>query len=240
MNQARSDQCKPLVLGHCLAAVAGMVSLAGCAAEPDSRELRLEGQRAMIRGEYGAARGLFLEAHNLVPEDAINLHDLGDCCVYFGREQFRRQNTAAALREVDAAIEYYQRAINAHPGLQAALVGKNIALELKGQFEEALAVAQWAAQFVGPAARQQIFLAREMEERGDLDAARLRLLQAVAMEPDNAAAHEALGLFYRRIGQQDAALRHLLRANRLDPNRPEPRAALAEFGVSAAPTRPQP
>ena len=239
MNGGRSDRWNPLVLGHCLAAAAGVLSLAGCAAEPDSRELRLEGQWAMIRGEYGAARGLFLEAHELAPEDAINLHDLGDCCAYFAREQFRRQNTAAALREVDAAVEYYQRAINAHPGLQAALVGKNIALELKGQFEEALAVAQWAAEFVGPSARQQIFLAREMEERGDPDAARLRLLQAVAMEPANAAAHEELGLFYRRIGERDLALRHLTRANRIDPARPRAATALGELGASVQPARPR-
>jgi tetratricopeptide (TPR) repeat protein len=192
----------------------------------------------MIRGEYGAARGLFLESHGLVPEDAINLHDLGDCCLHFARMQFRRRNTAAAMREVDAAIEYYQRAINAHPGFQAALVGKNIALELKGQFEEALAVAEWAAEFVGPAARQQIFLAREMEERGDLDAARLRLLQAVAMEPANAAAHEELGLFYYRIGEEDLAMRHLTRAQRLDPTSRRSAAALRELGASVQPPQP--
>ncbi|HUU85048.1 MAG TPA: hypothetical protein VM243_16225 [Phycisphaerae bacterium] len=239
MNGARSDRWNRFHWGHCLAVAAGAVVLAGCAAEPDCRELRLAGQRAMIRGEYGAARGLFLEVHQQVPEDAINLHDLGDCCQYFAREQFFRQNTAAALREVDAAIEYYQRSVNAHPGLQAALVGKNIALELKGQFEEALAVAEWAAEFVGPAAKQQIFLAREMEERGDLDAARLRLLQAVAMEPGNAAAHEELGFFYRRIDEHSLALRHLTRANRLDPTRPRAAAALRELGAPVRPPQPR-
>ena len=93
--------------------------------------------------------------------------------------------------------------------------------------------------FVGPSARQQIFLAREMEERGDLDAARLRLLQAVAMEPANAAAHEELGLFYRRIGEHDLALRHLARANRLDPTRRRSAAALSELGAPVQPARPR-
>ena len=229
MNRARGDRW--VSVDHCLTLAAGMLALTGCAAEPDSRALRLEGQRAMVRGDYAAARGLFGEVHLLLPEAPANLHDLGDCCLYFAREQFARQNTAAALRELDHAIEYYQRAINAHPGWQPALLGKNIALELKGQFADALRVAEWAARFVGPSARQQIFLAEELEQRGDLDAALLRLRQAVAMEPDNAAAHEALGLFYRRIDKRDQAIRHLTASCRLDPSRPGPAEALAELGA---------
>jgi tetratricopeptide (TPR) repeat protein len=207
------------------------LGLAGCAAEPDFHEIRLEGQRAMVAGNYRAARGLFRRAHELVPEDAATLHDLGDCCMYFAQDRFRRRNVAAATREVDQAINYYQRAINASPGLQAALLGKNIALELKGQFEEAVAVAEWAAEFVGPSARQQMFLATEMEERGDLDAALLRLRQAVAMEPDNPAAHEALGGLYARIDQPELAVHHLSRSYRLDPGRPEAARMLRELGA---------
>ncbi|MCP4250963.1 MAG: tetratricopeptide repeat protein [bacterium] len=209
----------------------GLPVLSGCATEPDSRELRMEGQRAMIRGEYGTARGLFRQAHELEPEHAHNLHDLGDCSTYFARERFGQRNVAAARREVDQAIQYYQRAINAHPGLQAALLGKNIALELQGQFEEALRVAEWAAEFVGPSAKQQIFLARELEQRGDLDSALLRLRQGVAMEPLNATAHEELGRFYRRINKRDLAIHHLTKACRLAPERSGPRLALTEMGA---------
>ncbi|MHC4093881.1 MAG: tetratricopeptide repeat protein [Planctomycetota bacterium] len=228
MKEERRDGL--VTVGHCLWLAAGALAVAGCATEPDSRQLRLEGQRAMIRGDYAAARGLFQFAHEATPEDPANLHDLGDCCVYFARDQFARRNTAAALREVDRAIEYYQRSINAHPGFQPALLGKNIALELKGQFQEALEVAEWAAEFVGPSAQQQIFLARELEQRGDLDAALLRLRQAVAMEPDSAAAHEALGMFYLRIGKRPVAIRHLTASYRLDPSRPGPADALTELG----------
>ena len=112
--------------------------------------------------------------HDMVPEDAHNLHDLGVCSMVLARDQFRRRNFPAAMREVDQAIEYYARSINAHPGFQASLEGKNRALELKGQFEQALQQAEWAREFVGPSARQQVFLARELEERGDMDGALLR------------------------------------------------------------------
>jgi len=173
----------------------------------------------MVAGNYRAARGLFRRAHELVPEDWLTLYDLGDCCVYFAKMQFERRNKPAADRELDQAVEYYQRAINAYPGFQAALLGKNVALELRGQFEEAVLVAEWASTFVGPSAKQQLFLAQEMEERGDMDAAHLRYRQAVAMEPRNAAAQEAIGRFYYRQGKNEQAIHHLARAEELDPAR---------------------
>ena len=212
-----------------------VLCVAGCTTKPDCREIRLEGQRTMVQGDYRAARGLFRRAHELVPEDAANLQDLGDCCLYFARDQLARRNAAAALREVDRAIAYYQRAINAAPGFQAALLGKNTALELKGRYEEAVRVAEWAVEFVGPSARQQLFLASEMEERGDLDAALLRLRQAVAMEPYNPDAHEALGGLYHRIGRRKLAARHLTRACRLDPGRPGATALLQELRAPPPP-----
>ena len=221
-------------LSMLLPAVAALC-VAGCTAEPDCHRIRLEGQRAMLQGDYRAARGLLRRAHELVPEDPANLHDLGDCCLYFARDQFARRNAAAALREVDQAIAYYERAVHVAPGFQAALLGKNIALELKGRYEEAVRLAEWAVEFVGPSARQQLFLAAEMEERGDLDAALLRLRQAVAMEPNNPDAHEALGSLYHRIGRRELAVRHLTRACRLDPGRPGATAMLDDLGVPPPP-----
>jgi Tfp pilus assembly protein PilF len=113
--------------------------------------------------------------------------------------------------------------------MQPALWGKNMALELKQQFEAALDVAQWAAEFVGPSARQQIFLAREMEERNDLDAALLRYRRAVSMEPRSAYAHAVLARFYVRVGKNNRAIYHLRTAYRLDPSEPGVRALLQEL-----------
>ena len=228
---SRSQRCRLGAVGRGMVLVLALLTLGGCATGPDSRALRLAGQRAMIDHDYAVARGLFQEAYQLEPEDPANLHDLGDCCMHYARQRFGQRNAPAALREVDRAVAYYQRAINAHPGWQPALLGKNRALELKGQFEEALRVAKWAADFVGPAARQQIFLARELEERGDLDAAQLRYRQAVAVEPDNAAAHEELGRFFLRNEKRDLAIGELLSAYQLDPRRPGLREALTELNV---------
>lgn len=196
--------------------VAGLCLLAaGCG--PSFRQLRMEGQKALIKGEYAVAKDRFDRAHEKWPEDAQNLFDLGTVCMIYAKERLNDGDEPAGMREVDRAIEYFSRAIESHPGMQAALVGKNEALELRGYSDQALAQAEWAAAFVGPSAKQQLFLASELEERGDLDGAFLRYRQAVAMEPDNAGAHAAFARFLLRTNRTEPAISHLKRAYRLDP-----------------------
>jgi len=189
--------------------------LGGCAS--NYRQLRNEGQIAMLNGEYGTARYLLLNADDKSHRRVETLHDLGVCSVMVAKQKFAERNHAAAFRELDNAVAYYRRAIDVSPGNQASLEGLNIALELKGQFEEALKQAEWAAEFVGPSAKQQIFLAEEYEQRGDLDAALLRYRQGVAMEPNNAKAHIAIAQFLMRQNNENAAFYHLIEANRIDP-----------------------
>ena len=172
---------------------------------------------AAIRGDFGPARYLFREAAEKRPNRVENMHDLGFCSFMLAREKYERANRAAAMREVDAAIEYYTGAIDSHPGHRASIIGKNLALELKGQFDEALKHAEWAAEFVGPSADQHIFLAQELEERGNVDGALLRYRQAVAIEPDNAVAHVTLAKFLLRHRNEPAAVYHLQIAYQLDP-----------------------
>ena len=193
--------------------VAALIS--GCS--PNYVQLRNEGQIAMLNGEYGPARYLLLNAEDKAHRRVETLHDLGVCSVMVAKQKFNERNHAAAFRELDNAVAYYRRAINEYPGHQASLEGLNIALELKGQFEEALRTAQWAVDFVGPSAKQQIFLAEEFEQRGDLDSALLRYRQGVAMEPDNAKAHIAFAQFLMRHDNDKAAFHYLVEANRIDP-----------------------
>ena len=215
------------------------LSAAGCATAPTFAELRIAGQQQVLGHNMGIAKRLFEEAHELVPEDAHNLHDLGVCSMVLAREQFHLRNEPAAMREVDQAIEYYTRAVNAHPGFQAALLGKNRALELKRQFDAALRHAEWASEFVGPSARQQMFLARELEERGDKDAALLRYHQAVAMEENNATAHAELGRFLHRQQRDDEAVLHLQAAYSFNPTEPGVLVLLVELGAQVPSACPQ-
>lgn len=171
----------------------------------------------MLAGMYYPARDFFQECDFVRPRRVDNMHDLGTCSILLAREKFDRQEHAAALREVDQAIDYYSQALEVHPGHQPSLKGKNVALELKGQFDAALKHAEWAAEFVGPAARQYIFLAREREERGDEDGALLAYKQAVAVESDSVEAHVAFAIFLLKHDHEAEAVHHLQNAYRLNP-----------------------
>jgi tetratricopeptide (TPR) repeat protein len=217
--------------------ILALIAATGCG--PSYRELRIEGQKAMLDGSYGAARILFLQADERSPSRIGNLHDLGVCSVLLARQQFAERNHPAAVRELEAALAYYERAIEVHPGHQASLEGKNIALELKGQFDKALEHAEWVSEFVGPSAKQQLFLARELEERGDLDGALLRYRQAVAMEPRNPGAHEAFADFLLRLDNERMAIHHWQIAYRLDPsNRKIAGELIARSALPALPPSP--
>jgi len=192
-----------------------VVTVAGCG--PSYRTLRKQGQQAMMEGMFGPARYFFEEAEKTRPRMLENLHDLAVCSIMMAKQRFAEMNHAAAMRELDQAIGYYNQALDIFPAHQASLEGKTVAQKLKGQFDEALKTAQWAADFVGPSARQYIFLAKELEERRDLDGALLRYRQAVAVEPRNAEAHREFARFLLRHRKEQAAVYHLRVAYRLDP-----------------------
>lgn len=183
-------------------------------------EFRQAGEEYVLAGDYTSAKAMFAEAYRIYPEHAENCYDLALCHEHFGRRQMTLGNKAAADRDLDRAVEYYSRAIEAFPGFRAALRGKNEVLELRGESEAALASTEWAKDYLGPSAERHIELANELAERGDLDAALLRYRQAAAMEPDSAPAHAALGWFYFKLGRKEAGIEELQRAYRL--NRDEP------------------
>lgn len=201
--------------------ILGLVSAAslcvgGCAAA-QYREWRVQGQKAMVDGMPGTARYFFEKAEHVRPRSVGNLHDLGACSVAMAQEHLRYKNHPAAMRELDAAIDYYSEALEVHPGHRAALVGKNVALELKGLFGEALDEAEWAAVMLGPTPEQYIFLAEKLEQRGDVDGALLRYRQAVAIGPDVAESHVAFARFLLRHDRDEAAVHHLRAAYQLNP-----------------------
>jgi tetratricopeptide (TPR) repeat protein len=163
--------------------------------------------------------GQFKAAAQLVPEHADNLCDIAHCHLEVAGRYMMREDVRAAKREMDHAINYYDRALKSAPASERALHGKNEALEMRGLYDEALETARWASEVVGPSVTQQLFLARELAERGDADQALLAYRQAVAMGPKSPTAHWAIGQFYLSIQRPDDAVPHLQEAYRLDPKR---------------------
>ncbi|MEZ6085883.1 MAG: tetratricopeptide repeat protein [Phycisphaerae bacterium] len=193
--------------------------------------MRVEGQNQFAQDRFRQLAGC-LKKPISVAGRSESLHDIAACCVMQAKAQLKEGNPAAAQRDLDRAIDFYDRAINAHPGFKPALMGKNRALELKGQSDEALRTATWAAKYVGPAADQYVFLASEYEQRGDLDTALLHYRQALAMEPNNANVHKGLGMLHLKAGRQDLAIKSLHRSLELNPSQQDVVATLRELGES--------
>ena len=193
------------------------IILLGSGCGPTYHEYWRDAQFAMMDGKYGPARDFLVQCERRRPRNVENLHDLGVCSMMIAEEKFKQMNHAAAMRELDRSIAYFNSALDDTPDYQVSIEGKNRALELKGQFEDALKQAEWTAKYVGPSAREYIFLARELEERGDKDGALLRYRQAVTMEPKNIEGYVAMAQFLIRERNEPEAVRYLQEAHTINP-----------------------
>jgi len=103
-----------------LGVAAMALCLGGCG--PSYRQLRVEGQQAMLKKDFGPARYILLEAEKIKRNDPENLHDLGLCSAMIAKQRLEQHNYPAGMRELDNAVEFYSRAIDAHPGHHASTV----------------------------------------------------------------------------------------------------------------------
>lgn len=62
--------------------------------------------------------------------------------------------------------------------------------------------------------------ADKLKNAGKLDEAIATLNQALAVDPDYALAHSALGVLYGKVGQHDLAIQHALKTCQLEPDDP--------------------
>ncbi len=183
------------------------------------------------QGRYSEALGMFKHAAEVDRERPEPSYYYGLCYMGMADRHFRNDNLPAALRCCDQAVAAFDSAIGAFPGYSKAVQGKTDALRLKGKHQAALDIAAWAATQSGPQAKMRILEGRQLSQAGDIDRAELAFKQATSVEPENAAAHAELGLFYMRCGNDDAARRALRRAYELDPGAPNVLAALARLGA---------
>lgn len=198
-----------------LAALGLLLPLGGCG--PNYNTLRTQGLRHMDDGDYRAARRAFLAAEDRYALDAADLHNLGLCYLHVALDHSDRQNRAATLREIDRAVSCFQRALDLRPEMLNARRGLNVALEMKGYEDRALATAEWGAEYVGPDADHLLYLATELEQRGDLDQAYLRYRQAIAIDLNHYASRVRFAKFLFQRNSEQAAVRHLQAAYRINP-----------------------
>lgn len=205
--------------------------LGGCVApEASFNELIAEGQQEFEGGRYAAAVAMFKDATRGDPERPEPAYHIGRCYLAMADREFYENDLPGALGYCDRAIASFDQAIAAFPGYSLAVQGKADALRLRGRQRAALDIADWVAAQSGFSASKLILKAREYADVGDVDKAQLTYIQAAAVDPENARAHAALGLFYLRLNNKRGAVKSLKRAYELNPGAPGVFTALIELG----------
>ncbi|GMU34509.1 MAG: hypothetical protein AMXMBFR20_23810 [Planctomycetia bacterium] len=220
-------------IGVCTLAAAIMPALMGGCGKPRAGfdEVYAEAVREYDAQNYAEALGMFKHAAEIDRERPEPSYFYGLCYMGMADAHFKNDNLPAALRCCDQAVSAFAAAIGAFPGYTRAVQGKADALRLKGKHQAALDIARWAATQSGPQASMLILKGRDLAQSGDIDGAQLSFRQATSVEPENAAAHAELGLFFMRCGNDREAIASLRKAYELDPGAPGVVAALARLGA---------
>jgi tetratricopeptide (TPR) repeat protein len=193
-------------------------------------------------GKPADALPLYKHVLDLKPGDTETLHILG--------------NLSASQQRPDDARLYYNRLLGIEPWNMAAkksLQALPAQPASDGTFKEAILSARQTVQSgehdqvnatldrlvelkreamaVKPAAQREIPYddIRRMASSGQLDQAIAALEQLIARTPDNALAHNDLGVLYTNAGKPEKALRHHRRAVELDPTTVTYRKNLADL-----------
>ena len=96
-----------------------------------------------------------------------------------------------------------------------------LALEKKGQNEEAICQYQEAIRLTPSFAEAHNNLGIALEERGQIDEAMSQFQEAIRLKPDNAEVHNNLGAIFYQKGQLDEAISQYQEALRLAPKNPD-------------------
>lgn len=203
--------------------------VAGGCGKPSYEECIRSGLDEYNSKRYAEAVAQFEAAAGYDRERPEPTYYTARCYHRMAEEEFAKDNLGNALRLCDRAIYYYDMAIGAFPGFTRAVQGKANALKLKGLPEAAKDIANWATRVSGPQAKKLILKGHLLVQSGDMDGAQLAFQQAASVEPENAAAHAELGLFYMRCHNDALALESLRRAQRLNPNAPGVARAIAHL-----------
>ena len=134
------------------------------------------------------------------------------------------------------SIEYFQRAVQRDPGYAPAWAGLSDAYAHMGQFLllparvasfKAKAAAERAIQLDETLSEARVSLAGALLLQWSWSAGEKELQRAIALNPNNALAHQWYGWLLSATGQFDAAVREMRRALELDPLSPNKQNSLA-------------
>ena len=203
--------------------------LLGCT--PDVTETRKLGIQHYRDGDRMASMATLRRALNDSPSDAQCNYYMGMNYRAIASRKFGEGDYAAAYRELERSIFYFTQAVKTWPNYMTAIAAKNEALEAKGQYGDALALAEGVTVNTrGFAGDHYLYLGHEYLERGDYDNALRSYEVALENNPDSAAALAAMGGLYERVNKPKLARTFYQRAYALNEAEPGVSIALARLG----------
>lgn len=141
-------------------------------------------------------------------DEALQLFDSAQAKVpEMPHVDYNRANALQGAHQLDAAIEFYRRAIARNPLDMNAHQDLNALLHRLGRDDEVLRSYDEAFSFYPAAGGLPLAKAIFLFNRQDYDNAREEFERAARVLPDLAKPHDGLGLVYARKGEFDAAIR---------------------------------
>jgi tetratricopeptide (TPR) repeat protein len=196
-----------------------LVALVGCT--PDVKEIREQGIREYQQQKYLDSMTTLRESLYQAPNDALSNYYMGLNYRRIAANKFGEGDLSAAYKELDTAIIYFTQAITSSPNFMEAIAAKTEALEARGKYEQALALAEKVAQRVpGDQVMHFVYLGNQYRDQGDYDNALRAYNVALAKDPNSAMAHAALGRLYQITGDKPKAIEEYSRALDLNPQEP--------------------
>lgn len=210
-----------------LVVVALYSSMAGCSWS--AQNANLTGVQLFEQGQYQAADSYFRQAIQADPQNADGYYNLA---ANFHRQwKLHGRQTDLAQAETN-----YQQCVVRDPNHADCYRGWGVLMVEQGRAKDAFnLLEQWAAN--SPANPEpRIELARLYEEFGDKETAKNRLIDAVALAPENSRALAALGKLREESGDALQALANYQRSLSHNQNQPQVAARVAALqgsGVGA-------
>jgi len=204
-------------------------ALVGCG--PDKKELRAQAIDQYRGQQYIESMATLRQVLEMDRADAEANYYMGLNYQTMAARKFRDGDVTAACRELDTSVLYFKDAIKSWPNYMAAINAENEALEARGRYEQALAVAKTATEVNRGISEHFIVLGNEYRDRGDYDNAVRSYKTALSIDPNSAVAYAEMGTLYLRIGDRALAKDSLKRSYELNPRQTGVADQLAQLGA---------
>ena len=215
-----------------LAVVTAALGTSGCS-QMNSQALNAEGVRLYQMGSYQQAADQFQRAIASDPKSGTSYYNLAAALHKSGKLANQPNDLAQAERYYNQCLEYDPNHTECYRGL-AVLLAET------GRRDASFRLLEGWASRSPTLADPRIELARLLEESNNLPQASSRLVEALAIDPNNSRALTALGRLREVSGDRAQALANYQRSLSINRFQPEIAARVAALQASGAGIVPSP